>query len=124
MLLIAIECHCIKTISVTGWVKGNTYQYPADFGSIRNEITSYTCPTSDKRIMISNGKQLKYNTNDECIMCVIEQSFLNRIPCPNHQPSTIYHSITIYHFSGIPDHAVVLGNPNLPCETKWAVSVR
>jgi hypothetical protein len=30
----------------------------------------------------------------------------------------------LFSFLGIPDHDVVQGNPNSPCEKKWAISVR
>ena len=42
------------------WVKGNFYTYPDDFKDtsgvdILNVVDIYKCPTSKKRIIISNG---------------------------------------------------------------------
>jgi len=34
---------------------GGDFAYPGDFEGILNEVVVYTCPTSDKRIIVSNG---------------------------------------------------------------------
>jgi hypothetical protein len=63
---------------MSGWSKGGTYQYPSDFENILSEVKIYVCPTSERRVIVSNG---------------------------------------------IPDHDVVQGNKNSPCEKKWAISM-
>jgi hypothetical protein len=40
---------------ISGWSKGNTYQYPGDFNGILNQVKIYKCETSGKRVIISNG---------------------------------------------------------------------
>lgn len=40
---------------IEGWVRGNEYAYPDDFGEILNDVTTYTCPASEKRVIVSNG---------------------------------------------------------------------
>ena len=40
---------------MANWSKGNSYFYPDDFEGIINDVTVYECPTSDLRIIISNG---------------------------------------------------------------------
>ena len=45
-------------ISMTNWGRGNTYNYPADFEGILSEVTIYACPSSGKRVIISNGKKM------------------------------------------------------------------
>eukprot|EP01095_Lingulamoeba_sp_RSL-Kostka_P006109 TRINITY_DN188_c0_g1_i1.p1 TRINITY_DN188_c0_g1~~TRINITY_DN188_c0_g1_i1.p1 ORF type:complete len:327 (-),score=123.63 TRINITY_DN188_c0_g1_i1:229-1209(-) len=59
------------------WSNGNTYIYPSGF-NYGNEVQWYECPSSQKRIVVSNG---------------------------------------------IPNHDVIVGNPNSPCEIPWYVSL-
>jgi len=37
------------------WKRNNEYEYPNDFEGILNDMTVYTCPTSEKRVIVSNG---------------------------------------------------------------------
>ena len=57
---------------MTDWQKGNDYSYPDDFQNILNEVDIYTCPTSNARIIISNGipdHDITLGNNNEA--CVI-----------------------------------------------------
>lgn len=40
---------------VSDWSRGETKVYPDDFEGILNSVSIYVCPTSDKRVIISNG---------------------------------------------------------------------
>jgi len=60
------------------WSSNGLKTYPDDFQGVVNQVDIYQCPTSGKRIIISNG---------------------------------------------IPDHDVVKGNPNSPCEKQWSVAL-
>lgn len=40
---------------MTDWDRRETKIYPDDFEGILNNVTIYNCPSSQKRVMISNG---------------------------------------------------------------------
>ena len=37
------------------WERNTEYIYPDDFEDLRNEVSIYVCPTSDKRVILSNA---------------------------------------------------------------------
>mmetsp|Transcript_16509 Transcript_16509/g.37941 ORF Transcript_16509/g.37941 Transcript_16509/m.37941 type:complete len:154 (+) Transcript_16509:465-926(+) len=49
---------------------GDIKEYPTDFDGLTNQVAIYTCPTSDKRVIISNGVPdhtvTIYNPNTLC----------------------------------------------------------
>ena len=44
-------------LCMTRWSRGNDYAYPEDFEDILNEVEIYVCPTTGKRVVISNGEK-------------------------------------------------------------------
>ena len=56
-------------LSMTDWVRKGVYEYPNDF-PIKNDVTIYTCPTSKKRVIISNGipdHTVTMGANEPCV---------------------------------------------------------
>ena len=64
---------------MANWQSGGSYEYPADFEGILNDVKIYQCPTSDKRVIISNAipdhSVQQNNPNSPCeIMYAVEVS--------------------------------------------------
>ena len=52
------------------WNRDEVKTYPDDFQGILNEVEMYICPTSERRIIVSNGIPSHdvhlWNNNDPC----------------------------------------------------------